>query len=136
MKKYCEGLIGGSCNSNPQLQLLPGIEFVKNILTLISRPKNASTYSQSWLPDCTYWKFQTGYAANISLIDISLKDLRRSWHNDAAAIFEHHGPPLKIPLRLLLRPFFCKKFWALPMSVKAFTPWWRVMQDCIGNKEK
>ncbi|KAI9265821.1 hypothetical protein EDC94DRAFT_692913 [Helicostylum pulchrum] len=52
------------------------------------------------------------------------------------AIADQPSPPMRIPLRLLLRPFFWKKFWSLPMTAKAFTPWWRVLQDCIGAKQK
>ncbi|KAI9253037.1 hypothetical protein EDC94DRAFT_489435, partial [Helicostylum pulchrum] len=70
------------------------------------------------------------------VVSITIKELQRSLHKDYDAISDQPRPPMRITLRLLLRPFFWKMFWSLPMTAKAFAPWWRVLQDCMGAKLK
>jgi hypothetical protein len=90
----------------------------------------------AWTPCCSHWLVTTGFNGSCSVVKLSLGDLRRYWHKDHSSVRVRLRPPLVVPNRLLLRPFFWRLFWSLSLTNKAFTPWWRLLQDCIGYRSR
>ncbi|KAG2192923.1 hypothetical protein INT47_002762 [Mucor saturninus] len=77
-----------------------------------------------------------GPGNSVTVSGVRPGELRWFWHPDREAC-ESRPTVLKIvPARLLLRPALWRRFWSLNMSSKAFTPWWRLVQDCIGYRAR
>jgi hypothetical protein len=90
----------------------------------------------SWLPLASHWTVPSGSSSEVAISKLSLGTLRRYWHADYSVICTRPGPPLVLTPHLLLRPFFSRLFWSLPMVAKAFTPWWRLLHDKIGYRSR
>jgi hypothetical protein len=90
----------------------------------------------TWVPNCSHWVVSTGFASSCPVVSISLGNLRRFWHKDHSLVTARIGPPQAVPTQFLLRPFFWRRFWSLSMTSKGFTPWWRLLQDCIGYRSR
>jgi hypothetical protein len=90
----------------------------------------------SWLPLTSHWTVPSGSSSEVAISKLSLGALRRYWHADYSVICTRPGPPLVLTPHLLLRPFFWRLFWSLPMVAKAFTPWWRLLHDKIGYRSR
>jgi hypothetical protein len=96
-----------------------------------------SPVSSSWLPNTAHWTIPVTSKMVVSIRKIPLGVLRRFWHPEYASLVMHRPyPPAAMSAHVLLRPFFWRLFWSLPMPAKAFTPWWRLLHDRIGYRAR
>jgi endonuclease/exonuclease/phosphatase family metal-dependent hydrolase len=96
-----------------------------------------SPAASSWLPSTAHWTIQVTSKTVVSIRKVPLGVLRRSWHPEYASLVMHRPqPPATMGAHALLRPFFWRLFWSLPMPAKAFTPWWRLLHDRIGYRAR
>ena len=100
------------------------------ILALVDNP-SVTPLSPSFL----HWTVLAGpKQVPNAVISLSLGSLRCHWHRDMSLINQRFHPPLAVPDRLALRPFFWRQFWSLDLPSSAFTPWWRLLQSRIGYR--
>jgi endonuclease/exonuclease/phosphatase family metal-dependent hydrolase len=128
--------------------LSPPFGPVSLALPPVMRSKVAFTYDEqralpvsrsgasSWMPSTRHWTVPSGPSSVVSVVKLPLGVLRRFWHADHSVVSARPGPPLAVASHLLLRPFFWRLFWSLPMVAKAFTPWWRLLHDKIGYRSR
>ena len=69
-----------------------------------------------------------------AIVILSLGSLRCHWHRDMSLINQRFHPPLAVPAKLVLRPFFWRQFWSLELPSNAFIPWWWLLQNRIGYR--
>lgn len=133
MRQVKEGL---SC-SPPKLVLSINIPLVRHTLELLARPRSTiARGSPTWTPDSGHWIISLSSTITPPIRSIGLSSLRFSWHDDFKALKDRPGPLHLVPIRLLLGPSFWKIFWSTRMKAKAITPWWRILQDCIGFNKR
>ncbi|KAG2193800.1 hypothetical protein INT47_009942 [Mucor saturninus] len=97
---------------------------------------NRDVLLPTWLPALYHWTIPQGRGTMVTVSGIRPGDLRWFWHPDRAKFEIRAVIPAVIPTRFLLRPSLWRLFWSLDMTSKGFTPWWRLLQDCIGYRAK
>jgi hypothetical protein len=97
---------------------------------------NTGQKSDEILPNCRHWIVTNDQNKPIELAQVTLKVIRQYWHKDKLWFGQPPKPPLKIPPTWRITSSKWKSFWTLPIEHKAFTPWWRLLQDCIGTRRK
>jgi hypothetical protein len=96
-----------------------------------------SAAASSWLPSTSHWVIPVTNKSSVPVWKIPLGALRRFWHPDhASLLISRPHPPATMSAHVLLRPFFWRLFWSLPLPAKAFTPWWRLLHDRIGHRAR
>ncbi|KAG2192905.1 hypothetical protein INT47_011147 [Mucor saturninus] len=77
-----------------------------------------------------------GPGNSITVSGVRPGNFRWFLHADREACESRPTVPKIVPTRLLLRPALWRRFWSLNMSSKAFTPWQRLIQECVGYRAK
>lgn len=92
---------------------------------------------RDWLPDMAHWSFViTDNNISIPVAYASLGELRSLWHSDLPLLRSPPAVPSQISISWRLKPCYWRLLWSLPLSHKALTPWWRLLNDSIGFKSK
>ncbi|KAG2194762.1 hypothetical protein INT47_012064 [Mucor saturninus] len=104
--------------------------------TALHDTPNRDSLLPAWLPSLYHWCIPQGPGNSVTVSGVRPGDLRWFWHPDREACESRPTVPKIVPTRLLLRPALWRRFWSLNMSSKAFTPWWRLIQDCIGYRAR
>ena len=92
--------------------------------------------AMDWCPPCSHWVVSSGSASSVPVVRVPLGTLRQSWHPQRFLLTATFASPLVVPVSLLLRPFYWRLFWSLGLPAKAFTPWWRLLQNSIGYRSR
>ncbi|KAG2191895.1 hypothetical protein INT47_005342, partial [Mucor saturninus] len=104
--------------------------------TALHNQTNRDVLLPRWLPALYHWTIPQGRGNMVTVSGIRPGNLRWYWHPDRTKFEIHAVIPQVVPTRFLLRPSLWRLFWSLDMTSKAFTPWWRLLQDCIGYRAK
>ncbi|KAG2191394.1 hypothetical protein INT47_004328 [Mucor saturninus] len=87
--------------------------------TALHNQTNRDVLLPTWLPALYHWTILQGRGSMVTVSGIRPGDLRWYWHPYCA----------KFEIRVVIPQ-------SLDMTSKAFTPWWRLLQDCIGYRAK
>ncbi|KAG2192840.1 hypothetical protein INT47_012369 [Mucor saturninus] len=104
--------------------------------TALHNQTNRDVLLPTWLPALYHWTIPQGRRNMVTVSGIRPGDLRWYWHPDRTKLEIRAVLPQVVPTRFLLRPSLWRLFWSLDMTSKAFTPWWRLLQNCIGYRAK
>ncbi|KAG2192112.1 hypothetical protein INT47_012404, partial [Mucor saturninus] len=104
--------------------------------TALLNQTNSDVLLPTWLPALYHWTIPQGCGYMVIVSGICPGDLRWYWHPDPAKLEIRAVIPQVVSTRFLLRPSLWQLFWSLDMTSEAFTPWWRLIQDCIGYRAK
>ncbi|KAJ8656561.1 hypothetical protein O0I10_007638 [Lichtheimia ornata] len=135
------------------VQSLPqAVSIAPTILTLINSttisiqasrilgptPTASPPVPKSRLPSLSHWTLQVSTRCHTSVPTSTLTQLRRSWHPHWKLMLSRPRPPeiLPRPLCFIYPSSFWKRFWRSEIPHKAFTPWWRLLHDSIGTRQK
>ncbi|KAI7874379.1 hypothetical protein K492DRAFT_113310, partial [Lichtheimia hyalospora FSU 10163] len=89
------------------------------------------------LPTLTHWTLQVSARKICDIPSLSLSQLRRYWHPHWQYILKRPpDPDATTPHTFTYPSFFWRSFWKLSLPHKAFTPWWRLLQHCVGTRAK
>lgn len=92
---------------------------------------------KSRLPSLAHWTLQVSNRTCSTVPTLTLTQLRRSWHPHWKLMLSRPRPPeIPRPLCFLYPSSFWKRFWRSEIPHKAFTPWWRLLHDTIGTRQK
>ena len=92
--------------------------------------------TQDPLPPCDHWTIDIQQKNPTQLKNVNLNNLRQYWHKENEWCMQPPKPPFQIPPRWRIPTNKWKLFWKLPIIHKAFTPWWRMLHDNIGTRQK
>ncbi|KAI8334890.1 hypothetical protein BD560DRAFT_302895, partial [Blakeslea trispora] len=90
--------------------------------------------SDVYLPDLSCWTVDVGRGGPTAVLSVSLKQLRQWWALEKGPT--HTSIPYAVPVPLRLPLTSWKLFWSLCLPPGVFTPWWRLLHDCIANASK
>ncbi|KAG2201421.1 hypothetical protein INT47_001470 [Mucor saturninus] len=99
--------------------------------TALHNQSNRDVLLPTWLPALYHWTIPQGRGNMVTVSGIRPGNLRWYWHPDCAKFEIRAVIPQVVPTRFLLRPSLWRLFWSLDMTSKAFTPWWRLLQDSM-----
>ncbi|KAJ8656559.1 hypothetical protein O0I10_007636 [Lichtheimia ornata] len=107
--------------------------------SLLSSPRYTSQQFQpkSFLPSFNHWTIPVSSRKTSSIPHLTLTQLRRIWHPSWQRILNRPRPPeIPRPISLIFPPSFWRRFWKLPLPHKAITPWWCLLHECVGTRQK
>lgn len=128
----------GSIETAHLLHLIDNITLEIPSNTLFAPPYISEPFIPTHhLPRLSHWTVAVSSSTCRSVPDLSLSQLRHLWHPCWHYFLNRPRPPeAPRPLSLIFPPSLWRRFWKLPLPHKAVTPWWRLLHECIGTRQK
>ncbi|KAG2201433.1 hypothetical protein INT47_001482 [Mucor saturninus] len=104
------------------------------VVNALHNQTNRDVLLPTWLPALYHWNISQGRGNMVTVSGIRPGDLHSYWHSYRAKFEIRAVIHRVVPTRFLLRPSLWRLFWSLDRTSKSFTPWWRLLQDCIGYR--
>lgn len=82
------------------------------------------------------WTATVPFRGMIPVKEVRPRDFRMKLHTQSYWLSVPPAPPLKIPLGWRLPSKSWTLFWTLPIPLKAFTVWWRLLHGFLPTKSR